>query len=396
MKRTYNEYLYTFDSQVFCEQNYKYHSDKDLQQYQVPEKCPEFDSTKQGKNFKPFEIYKTVPSFISQKWGQRKLLLTEIMFFSMCGVSSTTEKIRIIYAGAAPCDHIYTLQHLFNGNQYSYDLIDPARWNPDFVYQHPELGSFNNSEEQKQYQINENTTVYHGYFTDKLAHELGKKYTNDRILFLSDIRPTDIDSSTSTIKDREQIIKQNMKMQQEWFKIIQSENQIPERVWCMLKFKPTFEIEMDEYLDGTLFYQPWTRLKSPELRLITNKATYKKYDTKWLECHLTWYNEIQRNTLVDRSRDYRMNRLWDSQIEYDICEFYRSKVTGKFRTTIDMMFFISKQLGPKWGGLWNRQWPFQKHYQPPPYQVKSWNNCLMKQMNKYSSSISLENNPQKE
>jgi hypothetical protein len=56
--------------------------------------------------------------------------------------------------------------------------------------------------------------------SDQLSKELGEKYKHDYVLFISDIRPTNIDSMSSTIEERDDIVKENMEMQKRWYLLI--------------------------------------------------------------------------------------------------------------------------------------------------------------------------------
>ena len=53
--------------------------------------------------------------------GQRKLLMTEVLFLSKCAKINDT----IVYAGAAPGLHIPFLQSLFANKRLKYELYDP-------------------------------------------------------------------------------------------------------------------------------------------------------------------------------------------------------------------------------------------------------------------------------
>lgn len=327
-----------------------------------------------GPNFMPYRQYKDIKEmnhFTSCHFGQRKLLLGEIMFLSLCGSKNHT---KIIYAGAAPCDHIYILTELFPN--YHFDLVDPAGWNPYFVKKFPSLANENNVTSCNPVNINKNISVHHCFFTEELATSLAEKYKNDNVIFISDIRDLYVDSKSKDIFDREAIVNDNMKQQSNWFTIIQSANHNPENVWCMLKFKPTFETEMTTYLDGTLYYQGWAPLQSPELRLITNTSKTRQYNSKWLEAHLSWYNEIQRNTTVP-PKSKLINTSWDVQYEYDLCEAYLQKTKSQptDKDVVDMLWYISKQLG-KFGGYNST---LRKNVFQPGYQVEKWKSDKWKQ-----------------
>ena len=269
----------------------------------------------QRKTFKPYLSFRDVPRFRSIHQGQRKLLLMEMLFFLLHGQPNSV----VIYAGAAPCSHIRFLEQCFPS--FLFILIDPAPWNSGFQQQLPQLGQSECT--NATYHIAHNIQVYHGYFTDDLAAYLGRLYCHEHIMFISDIRLRTIESSSCTLDERNTHIQQDMLMQAKWFNILNSFRL--SNAWAMFKFKIPYNSPSLEYLDGDLYYQPWAPLRSPELRLITNKSTLRTYDTRWLEEHLLWYNETHRNCEVherDEDVDRAFNLQPDTLYEHDICKLY--------------------------------------------------------------------------
>jgi hypothetical protein len=237
------------------------------------------------------------------------------------------------------------------------------------------------------YKINDNIDVYHGYFTDNLAVELGKQYANTNVLFVSDIRPTNIEGVSSTLEERDAIVIQNMEMQKRWYNLINEERRKvgKEGVWAMFKFKATFGIPTSRYLKGHLYYQPWAPLKSPELRLITNSEETREYSNDWLEQHLTWFNEVRRNTL-NEPRDERLNGVFDTQYEYDILKLYVDKFNPKDTDIYDWMGEISAQLGDRDKnnkGLFQ----FEAGYETDEWRKKKWIDSLLTKMQKYVPEV---------
>ena len=411
--------------------------------YSVPERPSEFKNSNEEGNtselvgwrpFKPYLKKEDVPLFKGGHWGQRKLLLTEILFFTLHGKPNTT----VIYAGAAPSDHMLFLSKMFP--TYHFVLVDPERWNKDFGKIHNQL-SYNNFPEYPvkglvdvkidgkyvgpytirnknidgsfivigkdgktekvfvtdiqphgkvnfvqptYYKINDSIDVYHGYFTDELAVKLGKEYANTNVLFVSDIRPTNIEGVSSTLEERDDIVIKNMEMQKNWYLLINKErrNIGKEGVWAMFKFKATFGIPKTTYLKGDLYYQPWAPLKSPELRLITNSEETRDYSNDWLEQHLTWFNEVRRNTLKE-PRDKRVNGVFDTQYEYDIMKMYVDKFSPMDKDIYNWMRKISAELGDrdknKQGLL-----QFQEGYETDEWRKNKWIESLLTKMQKYT------------
>lgn len=72
-------------------------------------------------------------------WGQRKLLLAEIEFLSSI-IPSLTSNVVVVYAGAAPGDHLPALISLFDSRVSAWEFFDPreAGWSSDKpnIFQH--------------------------------------------------------------------------------------------------------------------------------------------------------------------------------------------------------------------------------------------------------------------
>jgi hypothetical protein len=292
------------------------------------------------------------------------------------------ENTKVIYAGSAPSDHILFLSQMFP--TYHFDLIDPEKWNPSFQNKYPQLkGQHFSDQDVKKYKINDKIDVYHGFMSDQLSKELGEKYKHDYVLFISDIRPTNIDSMSSTIEERDDIVKENMEMQKRWYLLIKDINQ--NDLYGMFKFKPSFGSKYTEYLSGSLFYQPWAPLLSPELRLITNQTTTKLYNNEWLEEHLSWFNNIRRNRETPHPVDKRLNGIFDVNYEYDIFNMY----INKFNKKEDPYYYMvqtSKELNNR--DIVNGKYQFQKGYQTDPNKLKSWSSKIVEKMVKYSKKDS--------
>ena len=167
-------------------------------------------------------------------------------------------------------------------------------------------------------------------------------------------------------------------MQKRWYLIISEINK--KEIWGMFKFKPVFGVNMTEYLDGTLYYQPWAPLLSPELRLITNKTTMKTYDNSWLEQHLSWFNNLRRN-LEKHPRDTRIRGIFDVQYEYDIFKMYVDKF-AKGSDPYNWMIQTSKELYNK--DIVKGKYLFQQGYVTEPSRLNYWATKIVEKMVKYS------------
>ena len=299
-------------------------------------------SREQVKDYKPWTTLDDVPTFQSMHLGQRKLLLTEFMFLSL--VTHKKHNAIVVYAGAAPADHIWMLAKCFPYIRFV--LVDPERWNKRFTSKYPALNQtsykFTN---QPQYKINEQIVVIHGYMTNELVQKLNEQFHQSEVVFISDIRPTDVDEASKNIEQRNEIIDSNMTMQRTWLQILNEKR--TSKVWAMFKFKPVFSLPKTSYLSGYLFYQPWAPLRSTELRLITQDSdSIVEYDNLLLEKHMAWYNEIKRNESQTETV-HSINGKSDTMLEYFICQLYIHNVGLAFGNVLAMMKAISKELDDK-------------------------------------------------
>jgi cap2 methyltransferase len=339
--------------------------------------------------------------FQSCHFGQRKLLLSEIMFLLFTNTTSlntvnnssnsssssnnnnsTKIKRNIVYAGAAPCDHIFFLSKLFP--DIHFDLIDPAKWNHLFCERFPDLAKLKQRNEPiSTYVYSDNIKIHHGYFTDEMAHDFADKYKCNQVLFISDIRPVDDSSKEDgNYLNWEKVVVENMEEQKRWHTIIHNKSKNAKNNWTLLKFKPTFEIPLQSYLKGELFFQPYPPLLSAECRLITNSIEEVEYNCVELEKLCFYHNIVERNTHVPNFTNSSesakgLNGLYDTKYEYDICIEYSKQYPNQFKThfktIFNMMVQISESLG-KYGGYnkFLEMYPFQKGYKAPPFIREKW------------------------
>ncbi len=329
--------------------------------------------------------------FQSCHFGQRKLLLSEIMFLLYTQNKGENKFKKVVYAGAAPCDHIFVLTYLFPNLHF--DLFDPAKWNDTFCKQFPDLNKLKlRNEPISTYIYNNNITIHHGYFTDEIADYYANLYKNEQVLFISDIRPVDnFSKEEGNYLNWEKVVVENMEEQKRWHIKFHTESNNPENNWTLLKFKPTFEIPLQSYLKGDLFYQPFAPLLSAECRLITNSIEEVDYDCIQLEKLCFYHNTYTRNVYHHIS-DYKLAKLFnsyfDTKYEYELCLEYRKQYPNefnkKFKTIFDMMIYISESLG-KYGGFnkYLNLYPFQKGYRVAPFLLEKWVNKLVELNNNF-------------
>jgi hypothetical protein len=187
----------------------------------------------------------------SVHWGQRKLFLTVLQFMTRyvdLGTPDAEIFPKIVYAGAAPGHNIALLSklfptcefHLYDTNPFS-SLLDG----------------------------NPKITIYKQYFLDNDAKRWS---TEPAVYFISDIR-RDIVGKTSY--EAEKTIQEDMQMQQKWFEIMRPKQ-------AQLKFHLPYSglgIEnTTEYLNGTVYVQPWRGSSSTECRLVPKWGEKKSWN----------------------------------------------------------------------------------------------------------------------
>lgn len=204
--------------------------------------------------------------------GQIKLLGCEIAAL-VVAIKESLEKVTIVYAGAAAGQHIPALAHLFpDMHMHLYDP-HPFSFKPtEFLH------------------------IYQQLFTEDTAHEWATFQHNfGYVFFITDVR-----TSGDTKEEHESEILENMRMQANWVEIIKPH-------WFSFKFRiPYTVIERGEkypYFSGQLFYQPFPKPVSMEMRLIGDHkdvargSLYHLYDSPALERILSYHNVVVRPDL---------------------------------------------------------------------------------------------------
>src|SRR5579871_2203255 len=196
----------------------------------------------------------------SVQWGQRKLLLTEIQFFTNYWDNRSVPNPIVIYVGAAPGIHIELLSQLFP--LFNFHLYDP-----------------------KPFAIKptSNISIYNQKFTDGDCKRWAGR---SDVFFVCDIRSAapgeDIKTGDDELKRIEDGIKNDMVNQRTWVEIIKP-------VQAHLKFRLpypyswTTELKFN-YFKGFCYVQPWAMTSSTETRLVPEKVNggyvYATYDIK--------------------------------------------------------------------------------------------------------------------
>ena len=197
--------------------------------------------------------------------GQRKLLMSEIG--ALMGLERETEYL-VVYAGAAPGNHIPYLADLFP--HMTFHLYDPRPFS---------------------IRASDRIQLYNAYFTDATAEQY--TITDLPLVFISDIR-RDIQGPT---------VWGDMLMQQDWHLIMKP-------VLTSLKFRLPWPNEKIistqsrstrltapykvEYLAGDIHLPIWGRQSTTECRLVIHKARHegkRTYDCLAYEEEMSYFNK---------------------------------------------------------------------------------------------------------
>jgi len=152
-------------------------------------------------------------------WGQRKLLLSEIEFLTLYGDLSST----VVYAGAAPGSHITKLSDMFPDLKFI--LYDPNDFDPKL----------------KSPKYEKKIEIVQKYFLDETA----KKFENDGVLFISDIRTANWHKMKE--EDVQERVREDNKWMKDWVLLMKPKK-------AMLKFKvpypekPKSQQEIEKWL----------------------------------------------------------------------------------------------------------------------------------------------------
>lgn len=204
-------------------------------------------------------------------WGQRKLLMSEIQFFTRFWDSSKLENAIVVYAGAAPGIHIPVLSLLFPN--LTFHCYDPR---PFRISQVPQI------------------RLHQELFTDDIARQWAGRQD---VFFLSDIRS--MGPGDGTPEEVENAVIQDHILQERWVRIMSP-------VEALLKFRlpylTTRNISSERivdgkfrYLRGLVFFQAWSGATSSETRLVPSRPyTSTDWDIQTYEDRLFYRNSEVR------------------------------------------------------------------------------------------------------
>lgn len=276
-------------------------------------------------------------------WGQRKLHLSEVEFFTLYWNPQQIPAPICVYAGAAHGTHLTLLSQLFPA--FTFHLYDP--------------GTFRIKAD------NVKIFIYNEYFTDETARQWAGR---DDVFFISDIRTTDHEKElqdelkrrgltskskpelikaaekASQINNETQIWEQDMAWQQTWVELMNPEH-------ALLKFRLPYPYEGDQivsYLQGVVYWQIWPGPTSTEGRLkpVRNaEGVYQRgtWSTLAYEEWMFYHNSVTReqtkflDPLTGLARPVDPPELlddFDSMAEAFIYELYCEKIGLTDRATI--------------------------------------------------------------
>lgn len=223
-------------------------------------------------------------------WGQRKLLLTLILFM----IKYHKKAKLVVYAGSAPGTNIEYVARLFPNNEFH--LYDPASF--------------------KIINMLPNIHIFNEYFTVETC----KKYTHEKTLFVSDIRTAEhLDETGEKTEEFEEEVKQNMQMQLDWYLILKPQK-------AMFKFRIPYNEKKYRYLKGKLYIQPFAPMSTTEMRLITNSKKMVDYDCKEIEEKMYYFNMNIRSKVCYKHHAVGYDHCFDCTYEIKILRMYLKKI----------------------------------------------------------------------
>jgi cap2 methyltransferase len=245
------------------------------------------------------------------KWGQLKLMLSELQFMTMYAQPGCL----VIYIGAGPGYHIGFLAELYPDCQF--DLWDSVKFNID----NPPS----------------NIKYYTRYFTDNDAKAYAQ--SDKKILVITDLRNLDIrqHKKNNDYESMDTLVMDDMDMQAKWC-------QIMDPIAASLKFRLPYE-KSYKYLDGIIYLQCFSQI-STESRLVTNNYwNYVKYDVKQFDRMLAYHNAKNRCVKLDSSKwekiltKHKLHVSWDSKLAVRICMMYLRSINQPASVEDGINFF---------------------------------------------------------
>lgn len=123
-------------------------------------------------------------------WGQRKLILSEIQFFTQCALPQTS--YHVVYVGAAPGTHISFLARLLE-YKHSWELFDPGEF---------DLHALQGNRDTDRLQI----TIRNEFFSNETAYSINTRRLRENFSALSALYQYETTTKTA---DKEKLTIQN-------------------------------------------------------------------------------------------------------------------------------------------------------------------------------------------
>ena len=191
----------------------------------------------------------------SIKWGQLKLLVAELEFFTRYWDEAQVPSPIVVYVGSATGTHIATLAKYFPS--FSWELYDPNPHNP-LLSKTPRV------------------RIHQQFFTDDDAkHYAGRP----DIFFITDLRTTSylggFERKLTEPQERanEALVQENMDQQARWYNLIQPvQASLKFRLPYLYKWVDRVQKPTRKYLDGLVYIQAWAPCTSTETRLVPTKG----------------------------------------------------------------------------------------------------------------------------
>lgn len=226
-------------------------------------------------------------------WGQRKLLINELLWLVYHWSSSICPNPIFVYVGSMPGTHMNMLMKMFP--TFEYHFFDKSR-------------SAYGGKVTTKWEIKEDIIKLFGdrlklieeYFTNEHANFYAKNYPN-RAFFCSDMRNPEYDSfngdlTRNQIREANKIVVEDMELQKRWVKIMRP-------VSSSLKMRFAWPEEAQDrniympYFTGKMYFQPWSKATSSELRLIVDMQDLdlpeRRYSIKIIESIMFKHNIIR-------------------------------------------------------------------------------------------------------
>lgn len=214
--------------------------------------------------------------------GQRKLLFSEIEFYTLIQNKYNLNELLVVYIGSADGTHEPIIFDMFPDLDFYF--VDPGKFNIKHKYIH-----------------NKNKLIIKNeYYSNKIYKDILKlsKSKNKKIIFISDVRGDNL--------NEESILNDMMKQKEYCIQL--------NPVAFMLKLRLPWSSDMKyiEYLDGKIYTQILAPNHSTETRLINiechNKFKLKKYNIVSYENQCYYFNLIYRRNYFVYRYSYKLQK----------------------------------------------------------------------------------------